>query len=129
MSKGISQAMRVVMRCDRSAPRLAREAVLSLDAIETVRDDALLLASELVSNAVLHAGCDSGDTIEMIAELEPRTLRITVVDVARPGDTPALREGPITGIGGMGLRLVHTLAQRWGIQRGRQLKVWAELAV
>lgn len=129
MSKVISQAMRVLMRCDRSAPRLAREAVRRLDATEPLRDDALLVASELVANAVLHAGCEPDDLIEVIAELDPTALRITVVDAARSGSTPMPCEGPITGVEGVGLRLVQTLAKRWGIERGRRLSVWAEIAV
>ncbi len=61
------------------------------------------LRAELVANAVLHAGCEPEDLIEMIAELDPSALRITVVDTARSGSTPMPCEGPITGVEGVGL--------------------------
>jgi anti-sigma regulatory factor (Ser/Thr protein kinase) len=129
MSKTPRQATRVVLPCDLSAPSVARKAVRSLDAIEPLRDDALLAATELVSNAVRHGGCGHDDTIEMVAEVERRTVRITVVDKARSGKTPLPAEGPIIGLGGMGLRLVQMLARRWGVERNHKLLVWAELAV
>ena len=80
--------LRVLLRCDRFAPRLAREAVGGVPAIQPVRDDALLVTTELVSNAVLHAGCDPRQEIEVVAELVGQAVRITVADVARSDSTP-----------------------------------------
>jgi anti-sigma regulatory factor (Ser/Thr protein kinase) len=119
----------MTLRCDRSAPRIARNAVGSVPSIEHARDDVLLITTELVSNAVLHAGCEPGDEIEVVAELVPQALRITVSDVGRSGCTPEVRDEPYTGSGGMGLRLVQMLARGWGVERNHRLRVWAELAV
>jgi hypothetical protein len=55
------ELLRLLMRCDSSAPRLARDALRTVAAIDLVRSDAILVVSELVSNAVLHAGCEPGE--------------------------------------------------------------------
>ena len=124
-----STLLRILLRCDRSAPSLAREAVGSMASIQPVRDDAVLVTSELVSNAVLHAGCDPNDQIELVAELMPQAVRISVVDVARSGRAPRVDDSREFGLGGLGLRLVEKLARRWGTERNHFLRVWAELAV
>jgi anti-sigma regulatory factor (Ser/Thr protein kinase) len=129
MSKRVPTVLRVLLRCDGSAPSLARRAVGDLDSIKPVRDDALLVTSELVSNAVLHAGCDPTDHIEVVAEIVPRAVRITVVDVGRSGRAPRVGYATHLDSGGMGLRLVEKLARKWGIDRNDVLRVWAELAL
>ncbi|MGH2883721.1 MAG: hypothetical protein ACRDPA_13660 [Solirubrobacteraceae bacterium] len=49
------ELLRLLMRCDASAPQLARDALRTVAAIDLIRSDAILVASELVSNAVMHA--------------------------------------------------------------------------
>jgi anti-sigma regulatory factor (Ser/Thr protein kinase) len=129
MPKPVSTVLRVLLRCDRSAPALAREAVGGLASIEHVRDDALLVTSELVSNAVLHAGCNPNDRIELVAELVPEAVRNTVVDVGRSDRAPRVGNSADIGLGGLGLRLVEKIARRWGTDRNHLVRVWAELAV
>jgi anti-sigma regulatory factor (Ser/Thr protein kinase) len=120
--------LRCHLPCDASAPRRIRRALGALDAIEAVRDDALLVASELVTNAVVHSGCDPSEEVEVVAELIPQGLRIAVTDVGRSGSTPVPRPH-YPGPGGVGLRLVEALARRWGTQRQTGTQVWVELAL
>lgn len=121
---------RLFLRCDRSAPRRAREALGALEAIEPIRDDALLLASELVSSAVLRAGCDPQGQIELVADLVPSGVRIAVAEVDDPTSrrAPAEAEAPYLPAG-LGMRLVTAIARQWGVERNGRPRLWAELAV
>lgn len=107
---------------DRSAPATARRhvehraAALPPDA----RRSALLLVSELVSNAVLHG---KGRILLSIAMSGAR-CRIEVSDEG--GGRPQQRADPGPE-GGWGLRLVAALAASWGVDDGRTA-IWFELA-
>ena len=89
----------VTLPRDRSAPRLARELLREHgDGLGPERlDTAVLLISELVTNAVLH-----GDG-EIRLEFEPSSGRFAVSDEG--GGTPSIRDEPGPD-GGWGLRLV-----------------------
>jgi anti-sigma regulatory factor (Ser/Thr protein kinase) len=117
------------MRSDDTAPRRAREALRGLDAIDPVRDDAILVASELVSNAVLHAGADPSEEIELIAEVGRSALRLVVTDPGHSERMPTVRGSEYCGPGGRGLRVVEALARRWGRERRRGTVVWVELSL
>jgi anti-sigma regulatory factor (Ser/Thr protein kinase) len=104
------------------APRQARHLVRDLMAPERV-DDATLLVSELVTNAVKYG--PEEETIRLIvAQGEGRT-RFTVHDLGL-GPLPEMRAEDDPAPGGHGLRLVDTLADRWGVERG-STRVWFEL--
>ncbi len=83
--------------------------------------DAVMAASELATNAVVHARTDFSVTVECT----PDCLRVTVSD-AGPG-LPELRPtGPLAETG-RGLLLVNALATRWGVENAPRGKVvWAE---
>jgi anti-sigma regulatory factor (Ser/Thr protein kinase) len=81
----------------------------------------------LVSNAVVHAGCAPSAQIELIVQRVPNALLLTVVDSGGSGSTPTLRDTDYRGPGGLGLRIVDTLALGWGSARRDGLEVWAEL--
>ncbi|MFE6931583.1 SpoIIE family protein phosphatase [Streptomyces sp. NPDC057699] len=98
---------------------------------ERLTDDALTVASELVTNAVVHAGT----TVELLLRLEdsagpePAALVLEITDhhPARSvrDDRP---ERPDPAEYGRGLQLVATLAESWGITYRTGLKtVWARL--
>ena len=89
------------------------------------KEDATLLVSELVTNAVKY-GPEDGEIRLIIDQNDTRT-RFTVHDPGagplpemRPADFPT-HEG-----GGHGLRLVDTVSDRWGVERG-STRVWFEL--
>lgn len=88
-------------------------------------EDVLLVISELVTNAVRHAGADTaGETIEVTVRSSGEAIRIEVVDFA-PATEPRLRRDDDPG--GMGLVVVSGLCPQWGTeQRDGRKTVWAE---
>ncbi|MGW4890807.1 ATP-binding protein [Kitasatospora sp. NPDC004240] len=89
-----------------------------------VREDALLITSELIGNVRRHTDCRF---VGLSLRLEPDRLRISVRDSSRT--PPVLRStGAPTDTGGRGLRIVAALADRWGCDQAAHGKtVWAEL--
>lgn len=116
----------LVVSADGAATRSARAVVRNLcgdaaiptDAVET----AVLLVTELVSNAIEHGG----GTAVLDAAVDDGRLRVSVDD-----DDPTL---PAVGLAavdaerGRGMLLVDALASRWGAARQNRGKtVWFEL--
>ncbi|MCK9896817.1 SpoIIE family protein phosphatase [Frankia sp. AgB32] len=91
-------------------------------------DDATLLVSEVVTNAVLHARSD----LVLRAYLEPGRLRISVEDregahLPRPGAAAENRPDPESG---WGLLLVEALSLAWGVESTAGGKrVWFDIEV
>jgi DNA-binding NarL/FixJ family response regulator len=77
------------------------------DSLEIVK----LLVSELVTNAVLHAGSDA----EVVVQLTPSVLHIEVMDDSPV--MPVLREAGSSETSGRGLALVANYASAWGTRR------------
>jgi len=110
------------------APAAARQCLerlharLDPDGLETMR----LLVSELVTNSVRHARLESSGWINVAVEEKPRALRVAVSD---PGIGFDERPGPPQpgGGSGWGLHLVEQLADRWGVSRDGETKVWFEI--
>jgi len=88
-------------------------------------DDARLIISELVSNAIRHADRDGG--IRLIARWNGTALRLEVCSSGAFRE-PASHTGDGFHTGGWGLRLVEALADRWGIESGPETVVWAEVS-
>jgi anti-sigma regulatory factor (Ser/Thr protein kinase) len=85
-------------------------------------DDARVVITELAANAVAHAR--SPFTVSIQGGRS--TIRILVRDGSHV--LPAMRDRTLTTPSGRGLRLVGTLAVRWGVDRVADGKVvWAEL--
>ncbi len=80
-------------------------------------DSAVLLTSELVTNAVMHSSsrCVGGKVSVLIME-SCGGLRIEVADEGSELSTPAVR-GDVYASDGHGLFLVQTLADQWGYVR------------
>src|SRR5579875_2900685 len=88
-------------------------------------DDAVLICSELASNAVLHSGsrCPGG---EFVVRIEAHTGDYLWVEVEDQGGLWAGREA--TDESGRGLHIVATLAEEWGIEGDAQARVvWGRL--
>jgi anti-sigma regulatory factor (Ser/Thr protein kinase) len=124
-----SAAIHLTLPCGPTAPGLARAALRDALARRQIRDDATLVASELVTNAVTHSGCGQEHTITLDARISDGCLRIAVHDPGRTGVVPRVRDGGAGEAGGLGLRLVERLARRWGAERPDGCLVWAELAL
>jgi len=106
--------------------------------LELVLDDALLLTSELVTNAVVHAGTSASVQCELRpgADGVPAGIRVEVTDrhPSKPlpppaeGETRAEPEELGASEHGYGLYLTSYLADAWGVQYARSAKqVWFEL--
>lgn len=97
--------------------------------LESELDNVLLVVSELVTNAVLHARCGPGRQVALTLIREPGRIRVEVRD-AGDGE-PRPRKGiPFTEEHGRGLAVVEELAADWGVTREVVGKtVWATVAV
>ncbi|HVW34697.1 MAG TPA: ATP-binding protein [Acidimicrobiia bacterium] len=85
-------------------------------------DDAAVIASELATNAMLHARTDFTVTVSRRASV----VRIAVRDASC--DPPKRRRGKPSAPSGRGLRLVEALASDWGTDfRADGKVVWAQL--
>ncbi|WP_051854798.1 ATP-binding SpoIIE family protein phosphatase [Streptomyces sp. NRRL B-1347] len=109
---------------------------------DCLADDAVLLVSELVTNAVVHAGtsvevlCRLDDAVPGEASFDGADgLDALVVEVSDHHPARAVRSEPRTSQPstpeyGRGLQLVATLAESWGITyRSGTKTVWARLPV
>jgi anti-sigma regulatory factor (Ser/Thr protein kinase) len=107
-------------------PRCRRFVAEVLEANGGCADDAVLLvASELVTNAVRHGAGDA----ELRVELHGDDVRIEVVDGGHAELEIPRPVPPPDALGGRGLLLVRDVSRRWGAgfdAAGRTL-VWAEL--
>jgi signal transduction histidine kinase len=83
----------------------------------------VLLASELVSNAVKHA---KAELIGIRFEVLPRSVRVEVADAGPGFEHVPLVHDP-DGVGGWGLRLVDKMSTRWGIAAKPGAHVWFEI--
>jgi anti-sigma regulatory factor (Ser/Thr protein kinase) len=86
--------------------------------------DACLLASELVTNAVVHGEGRSGVVMHLAAAA--RGVRVEVCDGGLGFDFPldSRSEGVL---GGLGLRILDATASRWGVAGDDGTCVWFEL--
>jgi anti-sigma regulatory factor (Ser/Thr protein kinase) len=93
-----------------------------------VAETLALVFSELMTNAIRHAGVPDNDSLEILLEIEGGLVRGSVADRG-PGFVPARARRSIPSAdGGYGLRIVDRLARRWGVeQRGEMSIVWFEL--
>lgn len=118
---------------DLRAPALARAEVR--EAMRTMSGDdravAVLLASELVTNAVIHSHPSEEETIGLLIAVTPTGVRVEVIDPG-PGFDPANRPRRLPAPGGGGLLLVERLASGWGAGRVSEMParfaVWFEIA-
>jgi anti-sigma regulatory factor (Ser/Thr protein kinase) len=111
-----------------TAPGRAREALRDIPELDAIRDDASLVVSELVTNAVKHSGATDGDRITLSVVVDGDWVKIQVHDPARTHLMPHLGTPGQEG-GGLGLRLVSQIARRWETESRNGRTVWAELAL
>ncbi len=108
-----------------AAPQVARRRVREvLDVLDltALEGPATLLTSELVTNAVVHAG----GPVELVIAARPNLLHVAVSDHDR--GLPVADGSDLDSEHGRGLLIVDTLASRWGSDRFPDGKrVWFEL--
>jgi hypothetical protein len=111
-----------VATAPREARRFAHE-VVDRWGVSTAADDVTLIVSELVANAILHAGSPS--TVRL--SHRPSVVRVEVSD-GEPTSIPSLRRFSPTATSGRGLRMVAAVAAGWGaypIAGGKV--IWADI--
>ncbi|MCW2995964.1 MAG: serine/threonine protein phosphatase [Conexibacter sp.] len=116
---------------ERSAPargRVATRALLDGWLTPAQVGDALLLVSELMTNAVRHAPHGAGATVTLRLGRTGHCVRGEMSDDG-PGFDVALERPRSTDSGGRGLLLVDALASRWGASMASGHCVWFELDV
>ena len=93
------------------ARRRVRAAIRSWP-VPVEEDVALLLTSELVTNAVRH---EPGQAVMLVISCSSDRLRVDVHDTSR--SWPAVADVPADAETGRGLLLVETLSDEWGFYR------------
>lgn len=122
----MTELVDIAIRRDPGAPASARRALdrFAADALDpALVPDTKLLVSELITNSVKYGG-DGEVRLQLLSE-HPGHVRVEVVDQGS-GFVPVRRDRPATDIGGWGLHLVETLADRWGVHEG-STHVWFEI--
>ncbi|MEO3786259.1 ATP-binding protein [Actinocorallia sp. B10E7] len=111
------------------ARRRLNNDLLSWGVSEEVADDAAVILSELLSNALRHArplpGAEGGIKISWIKVGD--TVELAVTDGGAATE-PRKGQPALSSLGGRGLGIVEILSQSWGVRRDDQgSTVWAHL--
>jgi anti-sigma regulatory factor (Ser/Thr protein kinase) len=125
-----TRQIRRVLAARPEAAAKARHAVRVLPVPLPTRDTLELLVSELVTNAVLHAGLSAEDPISVHITSRADRVRVAVRDPG-PGfaGTPE-GNGDLLAPGGRGVTIVEALSDAWGIDLDSAgCTVWCELSV
>lgn len=126
----VLDAMRLPMRKDspEAARRRVKETLRLFDADPGVIDDAELLASELVTNGVLHPRCPPGSLLHFSLIRDRKSLFMECHDESRELPVPPTDLDPLAQ-SGRGMFLIAKLSADHGVylthERGKS--VWCEL--
>jgi anti-sigma regulatory factor (Ser/Thr protein kinase) len=91
-------------------------------------DDALLILSELLTNAVRHARSLPGGGLLASWTISPTHIGVSVTD-GGSSTAPVATAADMSAIGGRGLHIVRLLASSWNVTRGEtNTTVWAIIA-
>jgi anti-sigma regulatory factor (Ser/Thr protein kinase) len=115
--------------CDRRAPALVRNALAEAHDMNSRMSDGLLVASELVTNAVLRSGCEAEHMLEVRAGIWRNRLRISVHDRGTVDEGATAERTSEPDSRPWGMRIIEGLSRRWGCDRPGGYRVWAELAL
>lgn len=89
--------------------------------------DAVLVVSELLSNAIRHARPLPGARVQVAWAVDNGSVEVAVSDGGAP-TRPYPAHASISALGGRGLDIVEYLARTWGVRADSQgLTVWAVL--
>ena len=122
----------VLVRHEPTSAALVRRrlaAVLAdFDVAPDTVDDVLLVASELVGNAVRHARAVPPDALHVSWSIDGPSLTVSVTDGS--AELPRLQRPEPSAPAGRGLAIVEALSDAWGVERSPGGKrVWARIAL
>jgi hypothetical protein len=131
MPSGAPPSERVVeLPATAAAAGMARRELAAIPGIGgDVGYKVLLMASELIAVFVADVEPRPDRVLRVTVVVAPKHVRITVA-----GDTPdvspdaQLHSHETPSLGGMGLRIVERMADRWGVQGTDNVEIWFELA-
>jgi anti-sigma regulatory factor (Ser/Thr protein kinase) len=109
------------------ARRHLHDSLLQLGVHAELAADAVVVASELIGNAVRHARPQRGGVVTLSWWAKPHLVEVRVADGGALG-APTLRDSAADAIDGRGLAIVAALAERWGTESDDDGRlVWARL--
>jgi anti-sigma regulatory factor (Ser/Thr protein kinase) len=107
--------------------RLAAE-LTAAGIFDAVVGDAVLVVSELLSNAIRHARPLAGSNLLVAWALDNGAVEVAVSD-GGAATRPMTAQATVSSLGGRGLDIVEYLARSWGIRADDTgLTVWAVVA-
>jgi anti-sigma regulatory factor (Ser/Thr protein kinase) len=84
-----------------------------------VVDDARIVVSELLGNALRHARPIQDAGLVLTLEMQPDSVRLSVSD-GGSATVPTLLHAPDLALSGRGLTIVRTLTREWGVREGAE---------
>jgi anti-sigma regulatory factor (Ser/Thr protein kinase) len=122
----------LAVRHDRTSAALVRHSIaddLAEIGIESDSiDDVVLVASELVGNAVTHAAASFDSSLDVSWDVEPGAVVVRVLDGSP--ELPHQRSTTENESGGRGLAIVAAVSADWGVRRNERGKqVWARVPI
>lgn len=119
----------LTLPCAPSASAAVRAELSQLDDLGWILGDVMLVASELVNNAVVHSGGMPHHNLQVRASRRADRLIVSVRDPGISGNSAGRRPATDPQVGGWGLQIVESLCERWGEERGDGYRVWAEIVL
>jgi anti-sigma regulatory factor (Ser/Thr protein kinase) len=125
----VSASSVVLLPCTPASVAVARRALSdelrAAGIFDSAIRDAVLVVSELLSNAILHADPLPGESIRVTWDIDGSWVEVAVSDGGSP-TLPLAAEVPVSSLGGRGLSIVSHLCDAWGVRSDELgLTVWA----
>lgn len=93
-----------------------------------VIDDALIVISEMIANAVSHGVPTSDGTIEISWAINGTLLELSVYDAGKGGSLKPI-DFDEDSLSGRGLSIINRVADRWWVDMSKGTRVNAELGL
>lgn len=120
----------IVLPFEASSPAIARTRLASFltlnRAASPVIDDALIVVSEMIANAVSHGSPTSAGGIEISWSITGDLLELSVLDAGSGGSLKPI-DFDEDSLSGRGLSIISTVADRWWVDMSQGTRVNAEL--
>lgn len=97
-------------------------------ASSSVIDDALIVISEMIANAVSHGKPGKDGTIEIAWSIDGTLLELSVTDAGEGGSLKPV-DFDADSLSGRGLAIIARVADRWWVEMSKGTRVKAELVL